>query len=298
MKNLLLQKENKITTIRQDLKPKNSTSGITLIALVITIIVLLILAGVTIAMLSGENGILSRATETRAYNDYFSADEQVKLAYMAVKTEIMANKASNGTYDATQEANAKALENIVKSELVKSGSGFEVAKPNNTKIQIKYSNASLKANGISAGVPAENGHINYLIILSSKDATLEPNKTESEFGTFIADTSDSGSDESGDDTITFTIDGVQYRTPAGSRWDEWANSEYNTDNMEFSSSVAYQPMDGGVTVMWNLLKLNGKLIHSSSVSPSRYTDYVGWDGKRPATIVSDDYVSYEQRQLK
>ena len=39
--------------------------GITLIALVITIIVLLILAGVTIAALSGENGILIRATEAR-----------------------------------------------------------------------------------------------------------------------------------------------------------------------------------------------------------------------------------------
>ena len=38
--------------------------GLTLIALVITIIVLLILAGVTIAMLTGENGLLSRATST------------------------------------------------------------------------------------------------------------------------------------------------------------------------------------------------------------------------------------------
>ena len=37
--------------------------GITLIALVITIIVLLILAGVSIAMLTGQNGILTRATD-------------------------------------------------------------------------------------------------------------------------------------------------------------------------------------------------------------------------------------------
>ena len=36
-------------------------TGITLIALVITIIVLLILAGVSIAMLSGNNGILTQA---------------------------------------------------------------------------------------------------------------------------------------------------------------------------------------------------------------------------------------------
>lgn len=35
--------------------------GVTLIALVITIIVLLILAGVSIAMLTGDNGILTKA---------------------------------------------------------------------------------------------------------------------------------------------------------------------------------------------------------------------------------------------
>ena len=37
---------------------KHQNSGITLIALVITIIVLLILAGISISMLSGDNSIL------------------------------------------------------------------------------------------------------------------------------------------------------------------------------------------------------------------------------------------------
>ena len=41
-------------------------NGITLIALVITIIVLLILAGVSIAMLTGENGILNQAQEAKS----------------------------------------------------------------------------------------------------------------------------------------------------------------------------------------------------------------------------------------
>ena len=40
-----------------------NNKGITLIALVVTIIVLLILAGVSIAMLTGQNGILNRASE-------------------------------------------------------------------------------------------------------------------------------------------------------------------------------------------------------------------------------------------
>ena len=40
---------------------KNQMSGITLIALVVTIIVLLILAGISIQMLSGDNGILNNS---------------------------------------------------------------------------------------------------------------------------------------------------------------------------------------------------------------------------------------------
>ncbi len=39
------------------------SKGITLIALVITIIVLLILAGITIASITGENGILRKSTK-------------------------------------------------------------------------------------------------------------------------------------------------------------------------------------------------------------------------------------------
>ena len=44
---------------------KKNARGITLIALVITIIVLLILAGVTINALSGENGIITKSKEAK-----------------------------------------------------------------------------------------------------------------------------------------------------------------------------------------------------------------------------------------
>ena len=59
---------------------KKRNKGITLIALVITIIVLLILAGVTIATLTGENGILTRAGEAKEKTGQASAEEQVQLA--------------------------------------------------------------------------------------------------------------------------------------------------------------------------------------------------------------------------
>ena len=54
--------------------------GITLIALVITIIVLLILAGVSIATLTGENGILNQATKATNKTKEASKEEQRKLA--------------------------------------------------------------------------------------------------------------------------------------------------------------------------------------------------------------------------
>ena len=54
--------------------------GITLIALVVTIIVLLILAGVSINMLTGQNGILNRAQEAKEKTETGNKDEQRKLA--------------------------------------------------------------------------------------------------------------------------------------------------------------------------------------------------------------------------
>ena len=53
--------------------------GITLIALVITIIVLLILAGVSIAMLTGNNGILTQAKLAKEKTELTKEDEENKL---------------------------------------------------------------------------------------------------------------------------------------------------------------------------------------------------------------------------
>ncbi len=62
--------------------------GITLIALVITIIVLLILAGVSIAMLTGDNGILTKAGDAGTKSAEAEFEESVKL----VVAEIVLNQ--------------------------------------------------------------------------------------------------------------------------------------------------------------------------------------------------------------
>ena len=69
-----------------------SQSGITLVALVITIIVLLILAGVSIATLTGDNGILTQANNAKERTEQAEKDEKTNLA----QTEDFINEYVNG----------------------------------------------------------------------------------------------------------------------------------------------------------------------------------------------------------
>ena len=61
------------------MKNFRKNQGITLIALVITVIVLLILAGVTIATLTGDNGILTRTSESKEKTEEAQEKEGLKL---------------------------------------------------------------------------------------------------------------------------------------------------------------------------------------------------------------------------
>ena len=66
---------------------KYGKKGITLISLVVTIIVLLILAGVTIATLTGENGILTRASEAKEKTEEAQEKEGLELAVTSSQME-------------------------------------------------------------------------------------------------------------------------------------------------------------------------------------------------------------------
>ena len=64
---------------------KKKDKGITLIALVISLIVLLILASVTIAALSGNNGILTKAKEAKEKTEIVEEKEVVELATISAQ---------------------------------------------------------------------------------------------------------------------------------------------------------------------------------------------------------------------
>lgn len=61
--------------------------GITLVALVVTIIVLLILAGVSISMLTGQNGILNRSASAKEKTQEEGLKEEISLAVQSAMTK-------------------------------------------------------------------------------------------------------------------------------------------------------------------------------------------------------------------
>lgn len=68
-------------------KALKRNKGITLIALVVTIIVLLILAGISINALAGHNGILNRAIEAKESTGIAQTEEAIKVAIMEAATK-------------------------------------------------------------------------------------------------------------------------------------------------------------------------------------------------------------------
>ena len=90
---------------------KEKNTGITLIALVVTIIILLILAGVTIVTLTGDNGLLNKSKlAVEKYSDG-EIGEQIKLAYIELQTEKLYNSNVNDAEFLTNNLREKLNDN-------------------------------------------------------------------------------------------------------------------------------------------------------------------------------------------
>ena len=87
-----------------------TNKGITLIALVITIIVLLILAGVSIAMLTGDNGILTRANDASDDSKRAEIADKVNMAIQSAYADAVVESTTSPSIDVTN------LEEIYKED--------------------------------------------------------------------------------------------------------------------------------------------------------------------------------------
>ena len=136
--------------------------GITLIALVITIIVLLILAGIAISMLSGENGIINKAVKARNGMDEAKAIECIKLSMTAARTN------TNKT-DVSEEGLKSELDKYFdNAEVTQTGSNNyvieidgKIYKINNGQVTTGYEKETI-TDGVIAGA-SEGEKVDYKI---------------------------------------------------------------------------------------------------------------------------------------
>lgn len=93
-------------------KPNSKEKGITLIALIITIIILLILAGVTINVLIGDNGLFKTAKEAGEKYEKAAAREKLEAVLMLLQAE----KLTNPEYNNQEYIDNKLGENDIQIE--------------------------------------------------------------------------------------------------------------------------------------------------------------------------------------
>lgn len=94
-------------------KVRKQNAGITLIALVITIIVLLILAGISIATLTGENGILMKANTAKEKTEIEDTIERARVDILGAQAE---NKSGNITKAQFVEILGKYFDSVPMAE--------------------------------------------------------------------------------------------------------------------------------------------------------------------------------------
>jgi len=122
-------------------KLKNRTSGITLIALVVTIIVLLILAGISIQMLTGENGVLKRAGDAKELSGIGQEKDILALAYNSALSKKITE--DNTTLVTDQDMNTELT-------------GYEATAKGNDPIKVTFTESKRQYSIFS------NGEIRYL----------------------------------------------------------------------------------------------------------------------------------------
>ena len=216
------------------MKERNNTKGITLIALVITIIVLLILAGVSIAMLTGQNGILTQAQNAKTTTANKSAEEKVKLAVMAARaqsedasldlekltTEVTTNyggQVDGGAFPATVTIDGKSFTVDSDGNVELSGSKPQIT---NAKIATDATGSTEATNDtaegttlyITFGATLENGTITKVIDNDGNKEMTASNgiysKAVTQNGTYTFTITGTG--ENGEVTTTATVQVKKY----------------------------------------------------------------------------------------
>lgn len=150
-------------------------NGVTLVALVITIIVLLILAGVTLAMVMGDSGIFTKANNAAKETRISNARDAVRLAIL----EVTADQYSDSGVLNNKADYANILDSI--NDQLQDGYQLAVVDATTHKYKIQQKNKNTYEDVIGSD---NTNAIEVTITIDSEKYSVTPTFTN-------ADTSDS-----------------------------------------------------------------------------------------------------------
>ena len=154
--------------------------GITLIALVVTIVVLLILAGVTISLLLDENGIIAKSKDARAETRVSQIEDEVGMW----KQHNFINKESNQAQENadTMLANLISRKLLTEEEIDRDQELITIKKKDGTIVkEISYSSVTIN---ISKTLATEKSGVVILKVESVEGLPIQTIKNEEEFTSF------------------------------------------------------------------------------------------------------------------
>ena len=126
-------------------KQFKKVEGITLIALIITIIILIILAGITLLALSGENGVLNKASKAKEQTEIASVKEQAQLDIANWMAERLKNNEDTTLDDSTIKSIIETANASNSNKYYKELQGDKIITPSG--YEILYSELYTNGNG-------------------------------------------------------------------------------------------------------------------------------------------------------
>ena len=140
--------------------------GITLIALVITIIVLLILVGVSIATLTGENGILTRASD---------ADVETRAATVEERKNLWKTEKQTDNYieENTAQTLEELLDDLEGEDLITAEERIQIEETGHVVIGSKDISFSDGLTEASYTITSSLDEVNFNKIITEGDIAIE-----------------------------------------------------------------------------------------------------------------------------
>ena len=280
-----LNKEKKIIMQR-------NTKGITLIALVVTVIVLIILAGVSISLVLGENGIVNKAKKAKENTELAKTEEETMLNDLAKQIE---EGTSGGTTnppvekseieksrDAGTYMTAPTTLKDSNGNLIKVPEGFKIAEDSGINVT---EGIVIEDNDIIDGIGNNRGNQYVWIPVGTGIKKADGSLVDITLGRYTF--ADGTNDKASDGTTVLTKGTPILQQNAENYADETliANGEYGYKELTTSrTGVASWGADGLNTTALNLKGFVDSVKTNGGYYIARYEASYGTDGKANSKV--------------